>query len=318
VRDNKSDNVVQISNLVKKFGSIRAVDQLNFEVKKGEVFGFLGPNGAGKTTAINIVCGLIRPDEGNVMINGLSIRTNYHQVKSMIGLCPQHIVIWEMLSCIEQLTFTAQMYGIRKMQARAKGLQLLADLGLMEKRDQLAKTLSGGMQRRLNIALALVHEPEILVLDEPQAGLDPQSRILVRDYIRSIARNTTVILTTHEMDEAERLSDRVAIMDRGKLLVLDTPDNLKSQIGSGEILEIRTSACDQKVIDEVLAQIPESAEKKTFHEGSLSIITKDALDMLPEIVQTCQEKGIKIEDLKIRKKTLEDVFISLTGRGLRE
>jgi ABC-2 type transport system ATP-binding protein len=318
VADYKSDNAVQISNLVKKFGSIRAVDQLNFVVKRGEVFGFLGPNGAGKTTAINIICGLIRPDEGNVMINGMSISTNYHQVKSLIGLCPQHIVIWEMLSCIEQLVFTAQMYGIRKEQARAKGLQLLADLGLTEKRDQLAKTLSGGMQRRLNIALALVHEPEILVLDEPQAGLDPQSRLLVRDYIRSIAGNTTVLLTTHEMDEAERLSDRVAIMDRGKLLVLDTPDNLKSQIGSREILEIKTAACERKVIDDVLAQIPDRAEKKSFNEGTLSIITNAALDILPEIIQVCNKHGITIEDLKIRKKTLEDVFISLTGRGLRE
>ena len=185
-------------SLFKRYGNIVAVDNISFEIYRGEIFGFLGPNGAGKTTTIKIMSGLMEPDGGKVTID-------CEDDGKSIGLCPQHIVIWENLTCLEQIVFMGQMYNMSVTEARKKGGDLLESLGLYAIKDRLAKKLSGGMQRRLNIALALIHSPQILFLDEPQAGLDPQSRILVRDYIRSIKEKTTIVLTTHDMEEAEKL-----------------------------------------------------------------------------------------------------------------
>jgi ABC-2 type transport system ATP-binding protein len=219
--------------LTKRFGNITAVDGLSFTIEGGEVFALLGPNGAGKTTAISIICGLLAPDSGAVLFDGEDSRTGRSGIKKRVGLCPQNIVVWDRLTCFEQLVFMAELYGCGRAEARENASRLLDDLDLAPKRNRLAKTLSGGMKRRLNIALALVHDPDIIVLDESEAGLDPQSRVLVREYVRSLAKRKTVLLTTHDMDEAERISDRVAIMDSGKLLVVDTPKALLERFGEG-------------------------------------------------------------------------------------
>lgn len=318
MRGDIDNPIVQITSLTKRYGNLTAVKELSFEVKKGEIFGFLGPNGAGKTTAINMMCGLIRPDAGEILINGLSVRSNFRQVKQTIGVCPQDIVIWEMLTCIEQLEFAGEIYGLSRKKANERGLRLLRDLGLYEKKDKTARTLSGGMQRRLNFALALVHDPEILILDEPQAGLDPQSRILVREYIRSLTSRTTIILTTHDMDEVERLAGRVAIIDQGQLLVMGTPDQLKNRLGFGEVLEIRVNDDESGKIDHFLASLPSKIEQKKYKQGVISIICNGVYEVLPEILQALTARGIAVKDLRIRDKSLEDVFVSLTGRGLRE
>jgi ABC-2 type transport system ATP-binding protein len=181
----------------------------------------LGPNGAGRSTTIKMLCGLIKADAGSITFVGVTMSSGYKLIKRLIGLCPQEIVIWELLTCLEQLKFVGMSYGLSSKEAAGKAESLLEALGLTEKRKELAKTLSGGMQRSLNIALALVHDPELVILDEPQAGLDPQSRILVRSFIRELAKKKTVILTTHDMDEADRLSDRIGIMDRGRILLTD-------------------------------------------------------------------------------------------------
>ena len=314
----ESDIILKVSNLSKRYGKFTAVKNLNLEVKKGEIFGFLGPNGAGKTTTINMICGLLKPTGGEIIISGVSQKNGATKDRRLIGVCPQNIVIWEMLTCIEQLQFAGEIYNLKRREAREKGLELLESFGLYEKKDKLARTLSGGMQRRLNIALALVHDPQILILDEPQAGLDPQSRVLVRDYIKSISDKITVILTTHDMDEAERLSDRVAIIDRGELLVLDTPENLKDKIGSGEILEIKVNHNGSERMNEIISELTVKIQNCSFKDSVITLISKDILERLPEIIQILKENAIKVEDMKIRKKTLEDVFISLTGKGLRE
>lgn len=318
VKDIKDDILLVVSNLTKKYKDLTAVKNLSFEIKRGEIFGFLGPNGAGKTTSINMISGLLKPDSGDVRINGESIGGLGGRARQMIGLCPQNITVWESLTCIEQLEFMGQMYDVKRKEARKRGLELLEILGLIEKKDMFARTLSGGMQRRLNIALALVHKPEILILDEPQAGLDPQSRVLVRNYIRSLAKKSTVILTTHEMDEAERLSDRVAIIDKGELLVIDTPDNLINSIDSGDVLEVKVSKDKHVTINGVLGALPRKLKNTSYQDGILSIVSTELLDILPEIISVLKGFQIKIDDMKIRKRTLEDVFISLTGRGLRE
>ena len=212
-----SEFALEIRNLVRYYGKLLAVDHLSLQVRRGEVFGFLGPNGAGKTTSIHMMCGLLKPNSGEVFINGKKIHSPAgRKIRSKVGVCPQAIIIWNKLTCFEQLVFMARMYDVPGKTARKRADHLLDSMGLLEKRNKLASTLSGGMKRRMNVILAIVHDPEIVVFDEPEAGLDPQSRIMVREFIKETAREKTVIFTTHNMDEAERVAERVAIIDSGK------------------------------------------------------------------------------------------------------
>lgn len=311
-----NDNILEVSNLTKRYREITAVDNLSFEARRGEVLGFLGPNGAGKTTTISMIAGLVKPDGGNIKFNCRSTGAT-DKARRSVGLCPQNITVWETLTCIEQLEFMGEMYDLGRKESRKRGVDLLEALGLTDKRDKAAKTLSGGMQRRLNIALALIHNPELVILDEPQAGLDPQSRILVRDYIRSLSKKTTVVLTTHEMDEAERLSDRVAIVDHGKLLVLDTLDHLLNIGDSGNILEVRIPNDRKGIVKELMNSLP-PALNKSCKDDQLRIVSVELMDILPLVIGILKKFSISADEMKIRKRTLEDVFISLTGRGLRE
>jgi ABC-2 type transport system ATP-binding protein len=312
-----SDSILTVCGLTKSYGKLVAVNDLSFEVRRGEIFAFLGPNGAGKTTAISMICGLTPRDAGTISVRGYSPDSGPEEFKRSIGLCPQDLIIWESLTCFEQLEFMGQMYDLGPAAARKKANELLHAMGLAEKRDALARTLSGGMKRRLNIALALVHEPDVLILDEPQAGLDPQSRVLVREYIRSLKDRMTVILTTHDMDEADRLADRVAIVDRGKLLVLDTPKNLKSQAGEGDILEITLQEGREEDIDRIKSGLPRNIHSVSYRDGVLSLVGVDLPAVLPGLLAGLERHHLKIGDMSIRKKSLEDVFILLTGRRLR-
>jgi ABC-2 type transport system ATP-binding protein len=290
-----------------------------------------------------MMCGLLTPDSGTVHIQGKPAHRGDVDVRTRVGVCPQQTIFWEKLTCIEQLEFIGEMYTVPRKMARQRGDELLDILGLGEKRDQLAVTLSGGMQRRLNLALGLVHDPEIVVLDEPEAGLDPQSRILVREYVRSLARQKTIILTTHNMDEADRMADRVAIIDHGKLLVLDTPEALKRTIGEGDVLEMEVIGISGKqalaTIEETLPDLTllQAAERSSAWRSNLdsddglqitslpfetrnNVVTlraKNIIEKLPQIIETIQAAGGQIGEVHLRENTLEDVFISLTGRRLR-
>ena len=312
-----ADVILSLSSLRKSFGELEAVRDLSIDVARGEVFGFLGPNGAGKTTTIRMICGLLRPDGGEIRVNGAPFRTNVRDCRRRVGFCPQELVIWESLTCLEQLIFVGTQYDLSRREARRRSLELLDILGLSEKGNRLAKTLSGGMKRRLNLALALVHDPELLVLDEPQAGLDPQSRILVREYILSLARERTVILTTHEMDEADRLAGRIGIIDHGRLLVLDTPARLKEAHAGGEILEM-TVGEDCPGLDGFLRGIPEELTVLESLPGTLRLSGPLLHNRIPFLFQNLESAGIEVTNVTLRKPTLEDVFITLTGRGLRE
>ena len=212
-----AEPILRLERVRRTFGTVTAVEGLDLEVAQGELFGLLGPNGAGKTTSIRMICGELPCDSGRILLRGQALRSDPTH-RHLVGWCPQEIVIWKQLTCLEQLEFIGQLYGMSRMAAHRRGMDLLTELGLAEQRTTLGAHLSGGMQRRLNIALALVHDPPLVILDEPGAGLDPASRVLVRAVIRSLAQDRAVLLTTHEMDEAERLCDRIAIMDHGVLL----------------------------------------------------------------------------------------------------
>jgi ABC-2 type transport system ATP-binding protein len=311
--------VLKTERLTKRYGSLTAVKDLTLEVYEGEVLGFLGPNGAGKTTSINMMCGLLKPDAGRVTVHGVPVTEADDEVRARVGVCPQDIVLWERLTCIEQLQFIGQMYGLTGRKARRRGERLLEELDLVGKRNKQARTLSGGMQRRLNLAMALVHDPEIVVLDEPEAGLDPQSRIKVREYIQSLARQKTVIVTTHNMDEADRVADRVAIIDHGVLLVLDTPEALKRSVGEGDVVDIDLNGPmgnGKKVleaIEHLVSQVSLDEERSL-----LTVRALNAVGTLPAILAALEAANLQAGDVRVRKNTLEDVFIQLTGRRLRE
>ena len=313
-----SEIVLHTEGLTKRFGELTAVNRLSLDVYRGEIFGLLGPNGAGKTTSINMICGLLKPDSGVIVFHGVQV-PDASSVYSRVGVCPQTNILWERLTCIEQLQFIGEMYGLAGGQARRRGEELLAQMGLEDKRRKLARTLSGGMQRRLNLIMALVHDPEIVVLDEPEAGLDPQGRVMVREFVRSMARKKTVILTTHNMDEADRMADRVAIIDHGELLVMDTPQELKHRLGKGDVVEIRlkNGFGDEAAARQNLAPISQDVNLDE-HNQLVQIRALNAVSHLPAIIEALASAHFQASEVNVRANTLEDVFIQLTGRRLRE
>jgi ABC-2 type transport system ATP-binding protein len=308
--------VLQAKGLTKCYGDLLAVNDLSIDVYAGEVFGLLGPNGAGKTTSISMMCGLLKPDSGHVLIHDEPINSGSADIRSRVGVCPQEIVLWQKMTCIEQLQFIGEMYGLKSSVVRQKGIALLEQLDLADKANKLSRTLSGGMQRRLNLALALVHDPEIVILDEPEAGLDPQSRVMVREFIKTLAREKTIILTTHNMDEAERLANRVAIVDHGELLILDTPDALKLTVGEGDVLEITLK--DENAPVQAALKALEGRVSIAVKDTALHVRGLDIVNLLPLILEKLTAAGIQPGEVRLRENSLEDVFIRLTGRRLRE
>jgi ABC-2 type transport system ATP-binding protein len=307
---------IETQNLSKRYASATAVDSLNLQIRQGEIFGFLGPNGAGKSTTINMLCGLLAPSSGQVFIFGKPIGGRIEQ-RTRLGICPQNLILWNKLTCLEQLQFIGELYSLPRKLSHQRACQLLDAMGLTNQRHQIAARLSGGMQRRLNLIMALVHDPEIVILDEPEAGLDPQSRILVREYIKSLAGSKTVILTTHNMDEADRVADRVAIIDHGRLLRLDTPQFLKDSIGEGDILEIDLENSHGQAINRAAALFNNLSLPVKALGSSLFFQTQRIMEHLPQISSTLQQAGFNAKEMRLHPNTLEDVFIHLTGRSLR-
>lgn len=311
------DFMIEAKDLTKRYGDLMAVDGLNIGIKKGEVFGFLGPNGAGKTTSIKMMVGLLRPTSGKVFINGTDVQKIE---KGTIGICPQELMLWENLTCKESLNLMADMYEVPKKIRDLRVKKLLSDLFLVEKADTIVSKLSGGMKRRLNLALSVVHEPEVVVLDEPSEGLDPQSRRVLWNYIRALRdeEGKTVILTTHIMDEADQLSDRIAIIDHGKLIRLDTPENLKKEIGEGDVVDMKISGTSRN--QDLMNELANEKDVISVVEvkGRINIRALNAVAKLPMMMQTVERLDVQVEDIFVRQNTLEDVFIDLTGTGLRE
>ena len=311
---------IHAESLSKQFGELTAVNNLSIKVKERELMALLGPNGAGKTTFVRMITGLLKPTTGTIQILGSSGGDLEKTRRTSVGYCPQRLIIWRDLTCIEQLLFIARMYLIEQKEAHKRAEELLDWFGLSSKAHELAANLSGGMQRRLSIAIAMVHDPTILVLDEPAAGLDPQSRVMVRKRIRSLSRDKgkTVVISTHDMDEADRISDRVAIMDQGNLLELDTSESLKKKYGSTSIVEIALPGLDQDLAEKAYRELSELAPKVRQFEDLVLIDSEDDGALMRPIRTVLAKLSIVPSEIRLRKRSLEDVFIELTGRRLRE
>ncbi len=309
--------IIEIHDLSKEFNGLTAVDKINFSVEKGEIFGFLGPNGSGKTTTINMLATLLLPTGGSATVNGFDIVKESHEVRESVGIVPQEVVLENDLTARENLEFHGALYDVAKrdMEERIPDLLDLVELG--DRADDRVITFSGGMKRRLELIKAFLHAPTLIFMDEPTLGLDPQTRRVIWEQIQRLKKeeNTTVFMTTHYMEEADYLCDRIAIIDYGKILDLDTPSNLKHKIGEGDIIDMRVSGD----IDPFLEKLEkEGCSLKKREDNFIRLMVLRGEDILPKIVRLAEREGITIGSLSIHEPTLEDVFIHYTGREIRE
>jgi len=309
-------DIIKTSNLTKKFNNFTAVDNISFSIKKGEMFGFLGPNGAGKTTTIKMLTTLLVPTQGTADVAGYDIIKQRNNVRKSIGVVFQEPALDTELTGAENLEYHARMYGLDRNNRKKRIDAVLKLVNLTDKKDILVKNYSGGMKRRLEIARGLMHFPKVLFLDEPTLGLDSQTRQAIWAYIRKMNKEegTTIFLTTHYMDEADNLCDRVGIIDHGKILVIDTTDNLKNSIGS----DVITLSCSN--MDKLIKKLEEQSwiQKIKKYNEFLTLGVKKGEEKIPIIIELAQKLDIKIKSISVRKPTLDDVFLSYTGRTMRE
>ena len=306
-----SDYIIKVENLVKRFGELVAVDNISFNVVRGEIFGFLGPNGAGKTTTINILCTLTKPTSGRAIVDGLDVIRQQSQVRQLIGLVFQDPSLDERLSGLQNLRFHALVYSVPASVREQRIEQLLRMVELWDKRHSEVRTYSGGMKRRLELARGLLHHPKVLFLDEPTLGLDPQTRNCMWEYILELQQRegTTIFLTTHYMDEADK-ANRIAIIDYGKLIAIDTPEKLKKMVGK-DIIFVKTESND-RAAEEI--QLRYQIETRRDGDG-LTFEVTNGEEFIPVFIK---EFGTKILSVSLRRPSLDDVFLKLTGREIRE
>jgi ABC-2 type transport system ATP-binding protein len=310
---------ISVRDLVKKFGDLRAVDGISFDVRKGEIFGFLGPNGAGKTTTINILVTLMRPTSGEAYVAGYNVVEEPVKVRERIGIVFQDPSVDRNLTGWENLYIHGLIYGLRGEELRRRIEESLEFAELTKFKDVEVKNYSGGMIRRLEIARGLMHEPEILFLDEPTIGLDPQTRAKIWEYVERLRNEAgvTVFLTTHYIEEAERLCDRVAIIDHGKIVAIGSPDELKQGIG-GDVIYVR--ARDKSSLMRLVEELQEDGMVLRYREldGVLALSVNNASRVIPSVFEVANRMGIRIEEIKYTQPSLSDVFLHYTGREIRD
>jgi len=305
---------IEVENLVKKYGDFPAVKGISFKVRRGEVFGFLGPNGAGKTTTIHVLTTLLKPTSGTAIVAGYDVVKKPKEVRKRIGIVFQDPSLDRELTAYENMYIHGRIYGYEGGWLKRRIWELLKFVELEKHANRVVKTFSSGMQRRLEIARALIHQPEILFLDEPTLGLDPHTRAHIWEYIKMMKKeyDTTIFLTTHYMDEAEMLCDRIAIIDHGKIIAIGTPEELKSIVGK-EVVYLRLANNVKECIEADFIE-----DCKILPDGSMKLSVKDASKVLPEIFEIASRRGWRILEISYRKPTLNDVFLYLTGREIRE
>lgn len=309
--------IIEVKNLVKRYGGCVAVDNINLSIDEGEIFGLLGPNGAGKSTLISVITSLLNANSGTVEIFGDNIKKNLKKVKKEIGLVPQSIAVYKNFTAYENVKLFGELYGLRGKILKGNIEEVLEFVGLLENKNKKVEEYSGGMQRRLNIACAIVHKPRLIIMDEPTVGIDPQSRNHILAAVKKLNKNgTTVIYTTHYMEEVETLCSKIAIMDKGKIIVEGTKEELKNMINDKRSLSIRVDDLYKVNIDKVKSI--EGVIKILANENDLTINIKKEVNNLDLIIKALNEDDVKILDLGFKEINLETVFLSLTGRTLRD
>jgi len=309
--------MIEINGLVKRYGDRVAVNEVSFCVRKGEIFGLLGPNGAGKTTILSILAMLLPPDGGQVTLGGYNLARETSQIKPLIGFVPQELALYPTLSAWDNLAFFGRIYGLRRTALKERIAAVLDLVGLRDRARDAVRTFSGGMKRRLNIAAGLIHQPRVLFLDEPTVGVDPQSRNFIFEHVERLkAEGMTIVYTTHYMEEAERLCDRVAIMDEGRILALDTPKGLIGLLGGG-VIHVGVAPDAIEALLPAIHALPH-VRSASSQDGRLKIETSEARPALLELIELCSARDVPILSLEVLEPNLESVFLHLTGKRLRE
>ncbi len=312
-------NIVEVNHLIKQYsGSDQpAVCDVSFVIQRGEIFGFLGPNGAGKTTTISMLSCLLKPSGGSAIIAGFDLSRQPNEIKRRIGLVPQDLALYPTLSASDNLMFYGRIYGLKGKQLKQRVEEALKMVGLYERRNEAVEKYSGGMKRRVNIAAGLLHQPEILFLDEPTVGVDPQSRNFIFDNVEELNRHgVTVLYTTHYMEEAERLCNRVAIIDQGKIVALDTPRALQATLGGGLIVVGLPDGVPDTLEQEVRA-LPGVRSADRF-DHQIKVKASNTQQTLPDVINVFNRLDLNIHSLEILEPNLESVFLELTGKRLRD
>jgi len=305
-------DIILANALTKSYGTTLAVDHISFDIKEGEVFGFLGPNGAGKTTTIRMMVGLTQPSSGTALIDGHDVLKEPVEVKKTIGLVPETSNLYGELTALDNLIYQAELYGVPRKERKNQAIQLIEEFGLKEHQDKPFQKLSRGLKRRLTIAAALIHHPKILFLDEPTTGLDVMSaRGLRKLVLDSKKKGLTIFLTTHYIPEAESLCDRITIIVKGKIRILDTPENIRAQVKETEILEIGVDRITEDLKDKLL--FLEGIEKILIAENRIRFHTENLNQVTSPIIRVLEEQGAKIETINTLSPTLEDAFVKITG-----
>jgi len=305
--------VIEVRELTKKFDKRIAVDRLNLTIEEGELFGLLGPNGAGKTTLVRMLTTVLQPAQGAATVCGYDIQRQPKEVRRVIGIAPQDVALYDDLTAAENLAHFGKLYGVKGKRLRTRITKLLKLVQLEDRAGDLVKTFSSGMKRRLNLMIGLIHEPRVLFLDEPTTGFDPAARLAVWDCIKRLkAEKVTILLSTHYMEEADYLCDRVAIMDRGKIVALGTPAELKRSVGKLEVIEVRAGKVSTALVKR-LRKLRGVKKVVSTSEG-LRVFTPAADAVLGRVAMTTA--GARVDALRVVQPTLEDVFIKLTGRTL--
>ena len=312
-------SILTVQNIVKQYGDFTAVKGISFDIEEGEIFSLLGPNGAGKTTTISMLSTLYTPTSGDATIGGHSVTKDPMAVRGVIGVVPQDLALYEDLTARENLIFWGQMYNLSGKSLNSRVDEVLEQIGLTDKAKDRVKTYSGGMKRRVNIGVGLLHKPKVLFMDEPTVGIDPQSRRAILDTVKDLNKQgMTLLYTTHYMEEAEELSNRVGIIDHGELIAIGSQKELTQQVGQSETLILHISENeDPEALVTALKGIKEVLEANVI-DHEISIITPSAKDVLASVVSKANERGIKIRSIDIREPNLEAVFLHLTGRALRD
>lgn len=310
-------SLVQIKNVVKKYNNQISVDHLNLSIHEGEIFGLLGPNGAGKSTTIKMLSGLLKIDQGEMFVDGLSVAKDTIEVKRRIGLVPQDLAIFENLSARENVTFFAKLYGLRGKLLKNRVEEALEFVGLLDRARDRPSSFSGGMKRRLNIACAIMHRPKLIIMDEPTVGIDPQSRNHILESVRTLNRmGSTIIYTSHYMEEVSAISTRVGIMDHGHLIACGTQEELRGKVEQDNKIIIQAANLREEAIKE-LREHPR-IKQVTIHEQTLELLVGSSQAYLQDILFILSKHEVKIQSLTQVEPDLEALFLSLTGRTLRD